>query len=140
MRWARVGQNLESIGVDGLEDVRLHGEDHEAGKTIAQVRFYRGEVPIVLALLERNTREVGFADNIGEYRVRETRQELVDIERHRSNLRDWLYRVGAACSCGSRVSPGIIRRGRRSVSDGAVSRRPQNYALGAKEHVARGCS
>ena len=52
----------------------------------------------MIDLLERNAREVGFADNIGEQRVQENRQELVGIERHRSNLRDWMYRVGAACS------------------------------------------
>ena len=56
------------------------------------------EVPIVLALLERNAREVGFADNIGEHRVRENRQELVGIERHRSSVSDRLYRFGADCS------------------------------------------
>ena len=42
--------------------------------------------------------EVGFSDNLGEYRVRDYRQELVGIERHLSNLSNWLYRVGAACS------------------------------------------
>ena len=52
----------------------------------------------MLALLERNAREVGFADNLGDDRVWEDRQELVGIERHRSNLSDRLYRVGAACS------------------------------------------
>ena len=84
--------------MDLLEDVRLHGEYHEASKTIAQVRFYRGEVPIVLALLERNAREVEFAENLGEDRVQENRRELVGIERHCSNLSDRLYRVRAACS------------------------------------------
>ena len=42
--------------------------------------------------------EVGFADNLGEYRVQENRQELVGIERHHSNLSDWMYRVGGVCS------------------------------------------
>ena len=83
--------------MDGLEDVWLHGEDHEAGQTITQVRFDRSEVPIVLALLELNAREVGLSDNLGEYRVQENRQELVGIERHRSNLSNRIYRVGAAC-------------------------------------------
>ena len=36
----------------------------------------------MLALLERNAREVGFSHNLGEDRVREDRQELVGIERH----------------------------------------------------------
>ena len=52
----------------------------------------------MLALLERNAREVGFAKNLGEYRVRENRQELVGIERHCSNVSDRLKRVGAAGS------------------------------------------
>ena len=37
----------------------------------------------MLALLERNTHEVGLAHNLGEDRVREDLQELVRIERHR---------------------------------------------------------
>ena len=84
--------------VDGLEDVLLLGEEHEAGQTITQVRFDRSDVPIVLALLERNAREVGLSDNLGEYQVREYRHELSGVERHRSNLSNRLYRVGAACS------------------------------------------
>ena len=42
------------------------------------------------ALLERNAREVGFADNIGEHRVQEHRQELVGVEWHRSSVSDLL--------------------------------------------------
>ena len=38
----------------------------------------------MLALLERNARKVGHSHNFGEYQVREYRQELVGIERHRS--------------------------------------------------------
>ena len=72
-----------------------------------------------MEMLERNATEVGFADNLVEYRVPENRQELVGIERHCSNLSNRLYRVGADCSRGSRVGPGIICRGRKSVSDGA---------------------
>ena len=52
----------------------------------------------MLALLERNAREVGLSDNLGEDRVQEDRQELVGIERHRSISSDRLYRVRAACS------------------------------------------
>ena len=52
----------------------------------------------MLALLERNACEVGLSDNIGEDRMREKRQELVGIERHRSISSDRLYRVGVACS------------------------------------------
>ena len=52
----------------------------------------------MIALLERKARKVGFSYNLGEYRVRENRQELVGIERHCSNVSDRLYRVGAACS------------------------------------------
>ena len=44
----------------------------------------------MLALLEHNAREVGFANTIGEHRVREHRQELVDVERHRSSVSDLL--------------------------------------------------
>ena len=44
----------------------------------------------MLALLERNARKVGFADNLGEHRVRENRQELVGVERHRSSVSDLL--------------------------------------------------
>ena len=44
----------------------------------------------MLALLERNAREVGFSDNLGEDQVREDRQDLVGIERHRSILSDIL--------------------------------------------------
>ena len=51
----------------------------------------------MLAQLERNAREVGLSDNLGEDRVREDRQELVGIERHQSISSDRLYRVGAAC-------------------------------------------
>ena len=32
-------------------------------------RLDRGEVPVVLALLERNVREVGFTYNLREHRV-----------------------------------------------------------------------
>ena len=42
----------------------------------------------MLALLERNAREVGLSHNVGEERVREDRQELVRIERHRSIASD----------------------------------------------------
>ena len=38
----------------------------------------------MLALLERNAREVGISHNLCEDRVREDCQELVGIERHRS--------------------------------------------------------
>ena len=72
--------------MDDLEDFRLHGEDHEAGKTIAKVRFYRGEFPSVIALLERNAHEVGFSDNLGKNWVQEKHQEFVGVERHRSSV------------------------------------------------------
>ena len=52
----------------------------------------------MLALLERNAREVGLSKNLDEDRVREGRQELVGIERHWSISSDRLYWVGAACS------------------------------------------
>ena len=52
----------------------------------------------MLALLERNACEVGFSDNLSEYRVREDRQKLVGIQPHRSNLSDGLYQVGTAYS------------------------------------------
>ena len=84
------GRNLKGVSLDGLEDVWLHGEEHEAGKTTSQVQFYRGKVPVVLALLERNAHEVGFADNLGEHRVRENRPDLVGVERHRSSVSDSL--------------------------------------------------
>ena len=44
----------------------------------------------MLALLERNAREVGFADDLGEHRVREHRQELVGVERHHCSVSDLL--------------------------------------------------
>ena len=52
----------------------------------------------MLTPLERNAREVGFSDNLGEDWVREDRQELVGIERHWSILSNRLCWVGAACS------------------------------------------
>ena len=52
----------------------------------------------MLALLESNAREVGISHNLGEDQVREDRQELVRIERHRSIASDRFYRAGAACS------------------------------------------
>ena len=78
----------------------------------------------MLALLERNAREVGFTYDLCEHQVREHRQELVGVERYRCGVSDILERIRAACSSGSRFGLGIIRRGRRSVSGGAVSRRP----------------
>ena len=42
----------------------------------------------MLALLERNAREVGFANNICEHRVQEHFQELVGVERHRCSVSD----------------------------------------------------
>ena len=44
----------------------------------------------MLALLERNAREVGFSKNLGEDRVQEDRQELAGIEGNRSNLSNML--------------------------------------------------
>ena len=44
----------------------------------------------MLALLERNAREVGFADDLGEHQVREHRQELVGVERHHCGVRNML--------------------------------------------------
>ena len=82
--------------MDGLEDFWLHGGNHEAGQAIAQVRLDRSAVPIMLALLERNSCEVGFYDNLGEGWVRKDRQELARIERHRSISSNRLYRVGVA--------------------------------------------
>ena len=41
----------------------------------------------MIAQLERNTRKVGLAHNLGEYRVREDPQELVGIQRHLSIAR-----------------------------------------------------
>ena len=76
----------------------------------------------MLALLERNAREVGLTYDLREHRVREHRQELVGVERHCCSVGDMLERFRAACSSGSRFGLGIIRRGRRSVSGGAVSR------------------
>ena len=91
----------------------------------------------MLALLERNAREVGFTYDLREHRVRKHRQELVGVERHHCGVSDMLERVRAACSQGlalsseltvkgegacraelSRVVPGINHRGRRSVSNG----------------------
>ena len=37
----------------------------------------------MIALLERNSREVGLSHNLGEDRVQEDRQELFGIEQHR---------------------------------------------------------
>ena len=44
----------------------------------------------MLALLERNAREVGFANDLGEHQVQEHRQELVGAERHRCSVSDLL--------------------------------------------------
>ena len=53
----------------------------------------------MIVLLEPDTREVGLAHNLGEDRVREDRQELVGIERHRSIARD-MYLTGWGGSFG----------------------------------------
>ena len=42
----------------------------------------------MIAILDRNAREVGLSHNLGEDRVREDRQELVGIDRHRSIASD----------------------------------------------------
>ena len=52
----------------------------------------------MISMLEHNYREVGLSQNLGEDRVREDRQYLAGIERHRSIASDRLFRVGAACS------------------------------------------
>ena len=44
----------------------------------------------MLAFLERNAREVGFANDLGEHWVREHRQELVGVERPRCSVSDIL--------------------------------------------------
>ena len=79
---------MRNVGVDGGEYLWLHGDNHETGQAISQVRFDQIEVSIVLALLECNAREVGLSHNLGEDRVREDSKELVGIERHRSIASD----------------------------------------------------
>ena len=80
----------------------------------------------MLALLECNSREVGFTYDLREHQVREHLQEFVGVDRHRCGVGDMLERVRVAYSSGSRFGVGIIRRGRRIVSDGAVLRCPRN--------------
>ena len=98
----------------------------------------------MLALLERNACEVGLSYNLGEGRMREDREELVDIERHRSIasdrslsgrgglfverfLEEKKHRAGSAGKtvaeekvrvAGKRVSSGTGRSGERSWAVG----------------------
>ena len=89
----------------------------------------------MLALLERNTRKVGLAHNLGEDRVWEDLQELVGIERHRSITRDmslsgrgglfgerYLERTGHVCRVGGHGRESLGCRYRGLFWDGAERR------------------
>ena len=85
----------------------------------------------MLALLERNAREVGLSHNLGEDRVREDRQELVGIEWHRSIASDralsgqgglfveiFLKKKNRAVSAGRTVAEERVRVAGTGVSSG----------------------
>ena len=97
----------------------------------------------MLALLERNAREVGLSHNIGEDQVREDRQELVDIERHRSIASDrfllgrgglfveiFLGKKNRAGSAGRTVAEERVRVAGTGVSSGTGWSSERSWAGG----------
>ena len=60
-----VGRYRERLTVNGSENFRLYGNDHEASQSIYQIGLDGGEVSIVSAFIESNALEGRFAHNFG---------------------------------------------------------------------------
>ena len=56
-RWARVCRYREWGWVNGRKSCRLHGNDHEAGQSISEIRLDGGEVSIMFTLLKSDALE-----------------------------------------------------------------------------------